>query len=628
MSFLVRQIAQKATGGEIVRARRIDGDEMVIGREEGSGVHLPDLAVHPRHALVTQLDETHITIESLNDQPFVVDGRPVTHAELDVTHGSELEFGSHRIKLGQDPRSRFPTFTVRRVAPLSDSTSDKDYTDVYTLKGLVPGKRMSAWAFAVLVLAAFLAWPIYSYATYSDLALQKKAARPKGFHADETWLSGKLSVAHKGLENDCQACHVEPFVAVRDNACLTCHKKDAHDHITGPNAVARLVRARGEPTGFAGFQRAVATTFNKPAGRCVECHTEHEGGGEMAATEQRFCTECHDGLKSRLPDTKIADAADFGTDHPQFKPTVIADSRGEKPRLQRAALTATTREFNGLKFTHAEHLSTTNGIAQMVRRRPKEYPDQEGLECENCHQADPSNTWFKPVVMEEACQTCHSLAFDQIGGTFRTLRHGEPEMVVADMRALFRSGGPVRPVQLQGMRRRPGDAPTAGSAADYARAVRFYPTRADQAIRQLFTRGGACYDCHNITDGPAVSGGFDIQNVFQTQRYLHKGWFTHAEHTKYECADCHVKAESSNDATDLLIPGLDGKGGCRTCHVGEGGARLASANVKQPVESGCAMCHDYHADEGAPWLTRLPASRRASYDRQRSREGARVSMLR
>ena len=59
---------------------------------------------------------------------------------------------------------------------------------------------------------------------------------------------------------------------------------------------------------------------------------------------------------------------------------------------------------------------------------------------------DPSGVWFKPVVMEEACQTCHSLTFDKIGGTFRTLRHGEPEMVVADLRGFFAGGAPARPI--------------------------------------------------------------------------------------------------------------------------------------------------------------------------------------
>ena len=617
MSFLVRQIALKASGGEIVRARRVDGDEMKIGRDGTCGVHLPDLGVDPEAALVTQLDETHIEIESLSNLPFECDGLKVMRKELDVTNGSELVFGSHRIKLGQDPRSRFPTFTVRREAPMAHSSADNDLTDVYSLKGKVPGKRTSAWAFAAMVMIAFLAWPIYSFATYNDLALDKDAIRPAGFHADKLWESGKLSVAHKGLANDCQSCHVEPFVAVRDNACMTCHKQDAHEHIKVADATLRLVQARGEPTGFAGFQRAVGSTFNKPAGRCVECHTEHEGAGAMAATDQKFCTECHDGMKARLPDTKIPDAADFGTSHPQFMPAVIINAAPEKPVVKRIAWTPTAKEFGGLKFTHAQHLSTTNGVAQMVRRRPSEFPEQGGLDCENCHQADPSGTWFKPVVMEEACQTCHSLTFDQVGGTFRTLRHGEPEMVVADLRSFFAGGAPLRPANLDGMaRRQPGDSSAVGVAKDYARAVRFYPTQASQAITMLFNKGGACFDCHTIIPGGAATGGYNIQNVAQTQRYLQKGWFTHDRHTKFECVDCHLKAETSNDATDLLIPGLGGKGGCRDCHVGQGGASLAS--VKQPVESGCAMCHDYHADDGAPWMSRQPASRRASVDRKRN----------
>ena len=626
MSFLVRQIALKASGDEIVRAKRVDGDEMKIGRDRACGLHLPDLGVDPEHALVTQLDETHIEIESLGGQPFEVDGQQVQRKELDVTLGSELKFGSHRIKLGQDARSRFPTFTVRRETPVSHSNSDPDTNEAYTLKGLVPGKRMSAWAFAAMVLLAFLAWPIWSYASYSDLALKKNVSRPVGFHGDKTWESGKLSVAHKGLENDCQACHVKPFVAVRDDACQTCHTK-VHDHIKGGEAGrARMVQARGTPTGFASFQRAVATTFNKPAGRCVECHTEHEGAGAMAATQQKFCTDCHDGLKSRLPDTKIPDAADFGTSHPQLMPAVLIDPRPIDPVVKRITWTPDAKEFDGLKFTHAQHLSTVNGVAQMVRRRPNEFPDQTGLDCENCHQADASGVWFKPVVMEEACQTCHSLTFDKIGGTFRTLRHGEPEMVVADLRGFFAAGAPARPINLESMSRRvPGDRALAETASDYARAVRFYPTEAGQAINMLFNKGGACFDCHVITrTGGAATAGYGIQNVAQTQRYYNKGWFTHAKHTQEACTDCHVKAQTSNDAMDLLIPGLDGKGGCRTCHVGGTGAHLAA--VAHPVESSCAMCHDFHMNEKAPWMTRQPASRRASFDRKRNGGAAQSSL--
>ena len=202
--------------------------------------------------------------------------------------------------------------------------------------------------------------------------------------------------------------------------------------------------------------------------------------------------------------------------------------------------------------------------------------------------------------MEKSCAMCHSLAFDKIGGTFRTLRHGQPEQVKADLRAFYRSTPPARPINLGSLaRQRPGIVNSRRTATDYARAVNFRGGRADQAIRQVFSRGGACYDCHVVVP-PSTPGALDfrIAPVAQTSRYLQKGWFTHDAHDKEECTSCHL-AEQSKEASELLLPGIKD---CRTCHVGETGESLIK--VKKPVESTCAMCHDYHADKGAPWLLR------------------------
>jgi len=620
MNFLIRQIALKSSGEEIVRPTAVEAETITIGRDDSCDIHLPDLAVDPFHARISPMSGGKLQIESIGDQPFDVDGRSTTRRELDVATGAELGFGGHRIVLSADPETGAPTFTVRRVEAVSESAGDVELSTAFTLKGLLPGKRGSAWAFALLMLVAFLAIPIWTWATYQPLALHKDARRPAGIHGDTSWSSGHLSLAHQKLQNDCQACHVQPFVAVRDNACLSCHTQDAHQHIADG---ARLLKARGEPQGFAAFQRAVATAFNRPAGRCVDCHTEHEGAGAMPATRQQFCTDCHDGLKGRLPDTKIADAADFGTAHPQFRPTVIVGMDGEKPLLQRAVWSDSLKENNGLKFTHAEHLSKVNGVAQMVHRRPGQFAANDSLGCQDCHKIEAGGTRFKPVVMEQACESCHSLTFDQVGGTFRTLRHGEPEQVVAELRSFYRGGAPARPANLSGLARRvPGDAALRSTAADYARAVRFYPTKGDQAVAQVFTKGGMCFDCHTVNRGGSfATGGFTVQRVAQNDRYYHVGWFDHKDHRKTDCVSCHVKAERSNDASDLLVPGMDGPGGCRSCHVGEAGAKLATAKVKEPVDSGCAMCHAYHMDSGAPWKPadkrKAPAIHTAVADRPR-----------
>ncbi|NLR69486.1 hypothetical protein HGI47_01175 [Novosphingobium sp. ERN07] len=601
MSFVVRQIALKSSGEEIVRGSTYGMREMTVGRDSACAIHLPDLAVNPVHARIVRGADGILTVTATTDQPFEVNGRSTKSAEIDPAVGGELAFGGHRIAVSQDEDGETPVLTVRRVEAVSESAEDRDIGAAYSLKGLLPGKRLSAWAFSLLVLFAFLAYPLYSYATYKPLAMKEEARRPDGFHADQTWTSGALSLSHKALNGDCQACHTQAFVAVTDKACLTCHTKDAHDHIADK---ARLLKARGEPTGMAAMQRAVAGAFNRPAGRCVDCHTEHEGAGAMPATQQQFCADCHDGMKGRLPDTKIADAADFGTAHPQFRPTLLSGMDGDKPLFRRVAWEAGLKEENGLKFTHGQHLSKTNGIAQMVRRMPGKFAGGDGLQCADCHAADSSGARFKPVDMEESCQSCHALSFDQIGGTNRTLRHGDPAQVVADLRAFYRGTAPARPANLSGMARRvPGDAAMRSTAADYARAVRFYPGGADQAINQVFSKGGMCYDCHVVTrGGTAQTAGFAIAPVAQNDRYFRKGWFDHKAHVQSDCADCHTGAATSNKATDLLVPGMDGRGGCRTCHVGGEGAKMASNSVKDPVESSCAMCHSYHMDAGAPWV--------------------------
>lgn len=609
MTFLVRQIALKSNGEEIIRASQVDSDEVLIGRDAACAIHLPDLAVDPRHARMRLLGDGTLAIESIGDQPFEADGRSTTRREIDPAVGAELGFGGHRLTISRDAETGAPVITVRRIEAVSESAEDIDLGTAFTLKGLLPGKRLSAWGFAILLLVAFLAVPIWSYATYQPLAMDKDARRPAGIHGDTSWSSGKLSLAHHNLENDCQACHTKAFVAVTDNACLTCHKEDAHNHI--PDG-ARLMRARGEAQGMARLTQAVATTFNRPQGRCVGCHTEHEGSGAMPATRQQFCTDCHDGLKTRLPDSKLSDAADFGTAHPQFRPSLIkAVAAGGKPVFAQVSWAPGLKEANGLKFTHAQHLSKANGVAQMVRRRPGQFAANDALGCQDCHKAEARGARFKPVEMEQACASCHSLTFDQIGGTFRTLRHGAPEQVVADLRAFYRGGMPPRPATLSGLARRiPGDAARVSSAADYARAVHFYPTRGDQAVTQVFSKGGMCYDCHTVTrSGGASTQGFAVQPVAQNDRYYQVGWFDHTDHRKTDCATCHTAAKTSNDASDLLVPGLDGPGGCRTCHVGEDGAKLATAKVRDPVKSGCAMCHAYHMDGGAPWK---PAEERKS----------------
>lgn len=594
MTFIVRQLSRTADGREIVRAATHEGKSIAIGRDAASEIHLADLAVELQHARLTMIGGGQINAESTCGLAFDIDGRSATHAEIDPASGAELRFGSHRIGVSGDDGSVI--LTVERIEALSDASAAKEEIGLFTLKGLLPGRRPAAWGFVGAVLLLFLAWPIYTYATSGGP--EKRAA---GFHADEMWSSGSLSVAHKSLKNNCQACHVNKFEAVTDKACLTCHKDDAHDHADA----ARIAMAKQGP-GIAGRIKGLfQATFNHPAGRCVDCHTEHEGAGKMPPTAQAFCTDCHGSLSSRLTDTKLKNAGDFGTEHPQFMPAVTVGISERRNRMyRRVSLDVRPAEDNGLKFPHAMHLSKTNGIARMAQTMRAEQGWGARLDCKDCHTPSADGTRFKPVEMKSDCAMCHSLAFDRIGGTLRTLRHGEPGQVVADLRAFYRSTAPSRPISLGGMsRRRPGDYAAAETAQDYVLGARAYGGQADEAIRAVFSRGGACYDCHVVTPGFASGSPFQIRKVFQPDRYMQKGWFDHNAHKSETCASCH-KADQSRVATDLLLPDL---ASCRTCHVGEGGSKLKP--VKTPVESSCAMCHDYHIDGGAPWQTREKVDR-------------------
>ncbi|MFN2259001.1 MAG: cytochrome c3 family protein, partial [Parasphingopyxis sp.] len=359
-----------------------------------------------------------------------------------------------------------------------------------------------------------------------------------------------------------------------------------------------------------GMLLAVADAFNRPRRACASCHLEHEGAGAMAAAPQQFCADCHTDLDARLTDTTLANAHDFADGHPEFRPRVMTtpgDLSGGMARYRRVSLADDPRENTGLKFPHELHLSETNGVARMTQRLAPRFGFGQALDCGNCHVPTADGTRFEPITMEANCQMCHSLAFDRIGGTVRTLRHGEPEMVAADIRAFYRSTSAARPIDLSGMaRRRPGDSSRAATVTRYQFAQRTRYGRADNAIRAAFTEGGACFDCHETRRTGNAQTPYDVLPVRQIGRYMHLGWFDHAEHATEDCATCH-DAGGSEQATDLLLPGI---ATCRECHAGEngGGERVASS---------CALCHSYHQGDGAPYLVRA-----------RNRRGARPQTTR
>jgi predicted CXXCH cytochrome family protein len=555
LHFRLRTIETTADGREIVRDKDLPGPELTIGRSPENAVHLPDLAVEPHHARLVAADG-RVRVEALGTLGFTADGSSRRNASIDLATGAELRFGAYTIGVGQALDGAV-LLTVRSAANKSDIAAP-DEKRSFTLAGALPGKRVTSWLLALVVLAAFLAWPVYN-------ALNRPAnGTVKG---DAAWSSGPLSLAHHGLEAKCEACHAKPFEPVQDKACLTCHKT-VHDHAPG----VRMAGAREAPGAGGQLLQRVAHAFGKPGpGACSDCHTEHEGAGAMPATPQKFCAGCHGTLAARLSDTKLGNAADFGSAHPQFRATVTRAPGN--PTLTRVSLDGQPREANGLAFPHKLHLDQAGG----ARRMAASMGEAARLECGGCHRPTADGVRFLPIDMERDCESCHSLVYDRVGSTFRTLRHGDIEQMRADLAASDRRAEPI----VTG-RRRPGEFAASGRYFSRFSA----PASGAARISQALSRDGVCGECHT----PAVRDGrMSVTPVVQPERYMVNGWFDHRPHRQETCASCHA-AHQSSSADDVLLPGVKT---CRNCHLGEG---AASADVP----SSCAMCHSYHPTVAAP----------------------------
>ena len=135
MSFVIRQISKRATGGEIVRQREVAGEVLTIGRGADCDVRLQDLAVSLRHAEVRLEAEGRLHVRATGDQPFGVNGRFDKEARLKAADGSRLTFGDHRVVLSLEGGTI--VLTVTRTDPLSvvDPGGSGD------AEALAPGRR-------------------------------------------------------------------------------------------------------------------------------------------------------------------------------------------------------------------------------------------------------------------------------------------------------------------------------------------------------------------------------------------------------------------------------------------------------------------------------------------------------
>jgi hypothetical protein len=566
MAFLIRTIDFTAAGREIVRDRVVEQTALTIGRAAENDIHLPDLAVEQNHVRLALQSDGTLAAAALGTLGFGLDGRVVTEGTIDPRTGGEIALGAARLAITREADGNI-AIIIRQV---TEDEGKGDALRGFTLASVLPGKRATSWILAGAIVLLLLMVPVASFLLRAPAKVDPTGKTPGTVVLDAAWDPGALSLKHHSLKDNCESCHVAAFESVQDETCASCHKETA-DHA----AMAR--QSKGMPSLPAGeaLQWRIGQALGKegPLG-CVSCHSEHEGPVRQKAGDEAFCSDCHKDLDSRLTDTKLADAHDFGKGHPQFRPVYFASFGAAKP--VRASLDTKPVEHSGLKFPHDVHMDARGGAARMAVSLPR-YGNP--LECKDCHTLNADKIGFKPVEMENACESCHSLVSGRGAGGFSKLRHGNIKQLAEDLARI--TTGP-RPV-LGGNRQRPGAFGGSGAyAADFGRPVRAYI-----GLSNALSAGGICTECHLPARGR--TGQADLVPVNLPDRFLTSGYFNHEAHKKEECTDCH-SADTSKAASDLLIPDLKS---CRDCHLG-----ATAVKTKKIVPSECAMCHSYHVPAG------------------------------
>ncbi|WP_299193864.1 cytochrome c3 family protein [uncultured Erythrobacter sp.] len=586
MAFLIRTIATAKSGRKISRDRTVENDQLIVGRAPESDIHLPDLAVDLRHVGITIASGGLVNVEALGTLDFGLDGKMVDSGVIDPAAGGEIAVGAARLAVSSGDDDGKVQIVIKQV---DKGAAAVDPVQGFALASALPSKRGMAWVFAALILVLLLSVPVITHLLRSPVENDPENLAQGQVVLDSAWSAGELSMAHHELEENCEACHVTPFVSVQDETCLTCHE-ELGDHAEMPRLAEGMAPlSRGDA-----IQWSIGETLGKegPLG-CVSCHSEHEGPVVLEAASEQFCADCHDALDTRLSNPNFGNASDFGEKHPQFRPQFYTAHFADEPA--RVSLDDNPQEMSGLIFPHDIHVDEQGGVARMAISL-----GQYGapLECSDCHSEWKSEDLiiqvaetggrpsqygdFAPVNMEASCEACHSLVSGRAGDGFTSLRHGDVDDLMEDLASLDR--GPRRPVVSP--RGRPGQfAPGGRYNANFGR-----PMSAYIAINRALEPTGVCGECHIPT---STDGRRDLTPVNLPHRFLMQGYFDHAAHGDdvAVCTDCHT-AETSGEATDLLIPDL---ASCRDCHLGE-----SAVKTEEITPSSCAMCHGYHTPT-TPW---------------------------
>jgi hypothetical protein len=526
---LLLKIERKSPGGvSETTTELLEGETISIGRGAGAQIRFRD----------PQLSAVQVVLEISSDELIV---REIGRTGLTFINGQAVK--ATAVRAGDQIKVGTHTVIVEQIDGLwslnVDQASFEERIDdqaliLAQLKSFSIQEKLPSLltlSLAVLFLFSFLYFLL-----------------PVVTEDKDVWSSGPVSAAHKFIERDCQACHIEPFKQVRDAECAVCHNVNNH--------APAIEKARHSAT-FA-------------SQRCVDCHQEHNGKEGIHLRDARSCVSCHGDIKRTLSESQIESVKDFSS-HPEFR--ITTSHQGEKKRAIVGSPEAL--DTTPLKLNHALHLKSNI-------RGPK---GNVTLQCSDCHATDQRSREIKPVSFESNCRSCHSLEFDP---KFPGLEvpHGDSQRIKEFLRAHY-SQLLLQPEQKNQtdelIRIKPG---MGKEASMYNRATLQLLDQTVFDAEEILYKKTGCQLCHLADQERNLDlnkSAFKIQDPQIPNTWLTKAEFSHRPHQHMKCQDCHTAAEKSEKTQDLLLPQINS---CRDCHADRG--------VKGKVDSDCVECHSYH----------------------------------
>jgi len=586
MSITIRTLKRRPGGRESVRTLEFAGDEISIGRGADNDLAITDLTIALQHAKLTHGQDGIAVLVLFNGCSARINKRLVTGKTRKLPAGSRIRLGRYELHIEETEDPGNITVTLEQVETIETTISANDEYKVFNLASALPSKRIMAWVFSLSVLGFFLMLPIWAFKSPDSDMIKSLPIQ-----ADLSWNSGSISLMHANLKNDCKSCHTDAFVAVKDKACFECHTT-LKDHASKDN----MKIAKPVPSDFGRKLDKISVMFARPVERCASCHVEHNTRAKIIPTSQKLCIDCHRNLDKSMANLKLENVSDFGNDHPQFSPSVITVPDFKSPVMTRMSLDGNPKGSSGLKFPHKLHLKDSGGVARMASRLGEKHGFADGLDCADCHRPEAGGALFDPVNMQQDCAVCHDLGFEDDGGYLRTMRHGEPEEVIATMRDFYlaKALSNIRDAEMNSQtRRRPGRASSLRDLNRRELAFKQADNRTAAKVNSIFSKGGACFDCH-VIDRPHKKGSlnFRIRPISVNDQFYFKSTFDHKTHDigNLECQTCH-KAKESEFSSDVLLPKIEI---CRDCHVGEDRYRRGGKMAKGTLPTTCLTCHAYH----------------------------------